>query len=109
MTEEHMVSRLRETAQMGRVYTPETAAERYGCSANHIRNLIKRGELRAFRLGPRLIRIPEDALEEYEQCQMKNTASEGSRADGLFPGGRREKGSAIVLRVPTDKAPNGKP
>ncbi|MER2250872.1 helix-turn-helix domain-containing protein [Methylorubrum podarium] len=39
------------------VYTPETLAKRWRCSANHVRNMIKRGNLPAFRSGGRLLRI----------------------------------------------------
>lgn len=50
-----------------RPMTPEQVAEMWGCSANHVRNLIKRGELRAWRLGSRLLRIPPEAVAEFEQ------------------------------------------
>jgi len=53
-----------------RPLTVEQVAERWGCSDNHVRNLIKRGELRAFRLGHRLLRVPTDAVVEYEQRQV---------------------------------------
>ncbi|WP_152276450.1 helix-turn-helix domain-containing protein [Methylorubrum populi] len=39
------------------VYTPETLAQRWRCSANHVRNMVKRGDLPAFRSGGRLLRI----------------------------------------------------
>lgn len=39
------------------VYTPETLAKRWRCSANHVRNMIKCGDLAAFRSGGRLLRI----------------------------------------------------
>ncbi|WP_455960559.1 helix-turn-helix domain-containing protein [Methylorubrum aminovorans] len=39
------------------VYTPETLAKRWRCSANHVRNMVKRGDLPAFRSGGRLLRI----------------------------------------------------
>ena len=77
-------------------HTPETLAAVWGCSPNHIRNLVRRGELRAFRLGPRLIRIPAAAVEEFEHCQM-NTALEGSTEDSSFPGGSMENEGVIVL------------
>src|SRR5690554_2527640 len=79
-----------------RPMTPDQVAEIWGCSPNHVRNLIHRGELRAFRLGRRLIRIPPDALEDYEKCQT-NIASEGSTADSSLPGGRTESGDGIVV------------
>ncbi|NMG39866.1 helix-turn-helix domain-containing protein [Chelativorans sp. ZYF759] len=45
------------------VFTPATLAERWHCSEQHVRNMIERGELRAFRLGEKLLRIRiEDVL-----------------------------------------------
>ncbi|MCR9256210.1 MAG: helix-turn-helix domain-containing protein [Alphaproteobacteria bacterium] len=55
-------------AEPARPYTPQQVAWIWGCSPNHVRAEIKAGRLRAFRLG-RLIRIPRDAVQEYEQCQ----------------------------------------
>src|SRR5205807_2282628 len=60
-------------------YTPATLAAEWGCSPRHVRNLVNSGQLRAFRLGQKLLRIPPDAVEEYEQCQA--TASAGSMAN----------------------------
>lgn len=57
-----------------RPFTPDQVAAVWGCSPNHVRNLIHRGELRAFRLGQRLFRIPADAIEEYERQQMTGPA-----------------------------------
>ena len=51
-----------------RPYSPETLARRWGCSAHHIRNMINRGELPAFRLGGKLMRIRAEVVEEFEQC-----------------------------------------
>jgi excisionase family DNA binding protein len=48
-----------------RPHTPATLAAEWGCSARHIRNLIDNGELRAFRLGRKLLRIPAAAVEEF--------------------------------------------
>lgn len=42
---------------MSGIYTPDTLAERWGCSGKKVRLLILSGELRAFRLGERLIRF----------------------------------------------------
>jgi excisionase family DNA binding protein len=50
-----------------RVYTPATLAERWHCSGRHIRNLINRGELKAFRLGGKLLRISAEEVEDYER------------------------------------------
>lgn len=70
-----------------RPYTPETLAERWGCSGRHVRNLLERGELRFFRLGAKLIRIPADAVREYE-CQQSrsHTQSAAIVADSRLSG-----------------------
>lgn len=39
------------------VYTPTTLAERWKCSAQVIRNMIKRGDLPAHRYGEKMVRI----------------------------------------------------
>lgn len=36
-------------------FTPKTLAERWGCSRQHIHNLIKQGKLKGFRLGCKLV------------------------------------------------------
>jgi excisionase family DNA binding protein len=49
-------------------YTPETLADRWRCSASHVRKMIGRGELPAFRLGGRLLRVRARVVEEFERC-----------------------------------------
>jgi excisionase family DNA binding protein len=60
---------------MTRPYTPATLAERWGCSARHVRDLIAEGQLEAFRLGDKLLRIKPEAVEAFE-CQRKTTRSD---------------------------------
>ncbi|MBL3672275.1 excisionase family DNA-binding protein [Paracoccus aerius] len=48
-----------------RPYTPGTLAERWGCSAETIRAMIRRGELPAFRVG-RMMRIPAEVVDAHE-------------------------------------------
>ncbi len=50
-----------------RVYTPATLAKRWLCSDQHIRNMIERGELKAFRVGGKLVRITAEEAEDYER------------------------------------------
>ncbi len=57
---------------MTRPMTPEMLAERWMVSAETVRQLVKRGELRGFRVG-RMIRIPADAVEEYEVSQLRRS------------------------------------
>jgi excisionase family DNA binding protein len=61
-------STFRQADVTAAVYTPAMLATEWQCSERHIRNLIARGELRAFRLGGKLVRIPFDAVEEFLQC-----------------------------------------
>src|SRR5687768_16714001 len=48
------------------VFTPRTLAVRWGVSERHVRNLIRDGKLRHFRVGGKLLRIAADAVEEFE-------------------------------------------
>ena len=57
-----------------RPFSSEELAERWGVSAQHIRDLIKLGTLRHFRVG-RLIRIPANAVREFEECQSIGSSS----------------------------------
>ncbi len=50
-----------------RVYTPRTLAQRWLCSDQHVRNLIARGELKAFRTRGKLLRIGGEEVEDYER------------------------------------------
>lgn len=65
----------RDRKQMQRVFTPEQVAAMWQCSSNHVRNLIHRGELRAFRLGGRLFRIPAEAIQEFEAAKAEEQSS----------------------------------
>ena len=53
------------------VYTPETLAKRWRCSANHVRNMIKRGYLPAFRSGGRLLRIRTADVISHEASALR--------------------------------------
>ena len=61
--------------------TPEDVAERWGCSASHVRRLIANGQLPAFRLGGKLLRIRPQDVEAYECPTIDCTSSE---TDGLL-------------------------
>lgn len=50
-----------------RPFSPKTLAAHWHCSERHIRNLIARGEIRAFRLGGKLLRIPWDEVDRFER------------------------------------------
>lgn len=63
-------------------YSPATLADRWGCSAETVRQMCRRGDLRWFPVGGKLIRIPASEVERVE-CQ--NTASSGTGASGALP------------------------
>jgi excisionase family DNA binding protein len=63
-----------------RPFSPETLADRWGCSSEKVRQMCRRGELPYFRLG-KLIRIPANEVERLE-CQ--NTASCGTESNGAL-------------------------
>lgn len=48
-------------------FSPETLAERWGCSAATVRSMCKRGEIAYFRLG-KLYRIPATEVGRFEQA-----------------------------------------
>ena len=66
-----------------RPYSPETLADRWGCSAEKIRLMCRDGELASFRLG-KLIRIP---AAEVERVECLNTPSPSIEDDGRSPSG----------------------
>src|SRR5262245_875472 len=63
-----------------RPYTPETLAERWGCSAEKIRLMFHNGELAGFRLG-KLIRIPAIEVERFE-CALQMNITNSSLTGG---------------------------
>jgi len=48
------------------VYTPETLAERWRCSAQHVRNMIRRDELEAWKIQGKLLRISVETVVAFE-------------------------------------------
>ncbi|MGQ3486076.1 helix-turn-helix domain-containing protein [Roseovarius pacificus] len=86
--------------------TPDMLADRWHCSAETVRNLVKSGDLRGFRVG-RMIRIPWDAVEEYE-CQ--GSQSDDCAAGSASTGQTRtpESGGAISLRHARERRPKRK-
>ncbi|OWV64274.1 hypothetical protein CDZ97_10330 [Mameliella alba] len=89
-----------------RPLTPDMLAERWQCSAETVRMMVKRGELRGFRVG-RMIRIPLAAVEEHE-CQT--SASDACEADSASTGTTRrpENGDVISLRHAPERKPKRK-
>lgn len=70
-----------------RPYTLQSLADRWGCSAESIRLMVKDGRLPHFRVG-RMIRIAARVVEDIETCETSE--SDGSATDSPSPGGRTE-------------------
>jgi len=64
---------------MADIFSPETLAERWGCSARHVRDLCNEGQLRHFKVG-RMFRIRREALEEFEWRENNMTIHGGSQS-----------------------------
>lgn len=77
-----------------RPFSPETLAQRWGCSSEKIRQMYHLGELHGFRLG-RLIRIPANEVERVE-CQ--NTDLSNIEANTALPTPNREE-AAFASRL----------
>ncbi|MBV9589229.1 MAG: helix-turn-helix domain-containing protein [Hyphomicrobiales bacterium] len=80
------------------VFTPRQVADRWQCSERHVRNLIRVGTLRSFRIGGKLLRIAEDAVREVE-CQA--TPSDDSMASSSSLSGETESGNVTALAPAT--------
>lgn len=48
-------------------FSVATLAERWGCGTDTVYALVRSGELRAFRLGAKLIRIKREDVERFER------------------------------------------
>lgn len=79
---------------MGAVYSVATLAEHWGCGTDTIYSLIRGGELRAFKLGGKLLRIRNDEVERFE-CQ--NTACNDTGASLPSSGTRMDDATDIRL------------
>src|SRR5262245_18699125 len=80
---------------MMRAYSVATLAKELGCSQSHVRKLIASGQLKAFRLGKKIIRIPTEAV---EKLLCRNTLSAGAaESSNLCTTTPKEKGTGTRL------------
>ncbi|TKB20449.1 MAG: helix-turn-helix domain-containing protein [Mesorhizobium sp.] len=87
-----------ESMNFPNVYTPAMLADRWACSERHVRNMIGSGELPAFRLAGKLLRIRREDVERFE-CQGQNSsgASPNTEESSLLPGTRATSADVIAL------------
>ncbi|WP_110365780.1 helix-turn-helix domain-containing protein [Tritonibacter mobilis] len=84
-------------------FTPDQLGERWGCSGETVRQLVKRGELRGFRIG-RMIRIPQKEVEEFE-CQT-SILEDCAAACASTGRGRTESECVVNLRHAPERKQN---
>jgi excisionase family DNA binding protein len=89
-------------------FTPESLAERWGCSAEKVRQMFHRDELAGFRLG-KLIRIPAIEVERYECAQMQEVKdlSSSNIEESSLSRLDEAKIAADIRRALTTKASRG--
>ena len=94
--------------RQARPFTPETLAERWGCSGQKIRDMFHSGELPGFRLG-KLIRIPVIEVERYEcvQTELETAMSSSAIEESLPSRSDAARIAGDIRRVLTTRAPRG--
>ena len=83
---------------MSKPFTPETLAEHLDVDRTMIYRAIKRGELRAWRLGGKLLRITREDAEAWlksRSTRPEDMTSAGSATDGLSSG-MRDSAAAVI-------------
>ncbi|MBX3504485.1 MAG: excisionase family DNA-binding protein [Parvibaculum sp.] len=92
-----------------RPFTPETLAARWGCTSKTIRRMIRRGEIRSFTVGARLVRIPADEVERVEACQISGSENiaENSSSSGPMP--KETEGAIRSARLTGQKLTGSSP
>lgn len=89
-----------------RPFTPDTLAERWGCSGETVRAMIRRGDIPAFRVSTAGYRITAQAVEDYECASINSDTSTG---DMSSCGTRTESDVAFVLTHIRPGKRSGKP
>jgi excisionase family DNA binding protein len=79
-------------------FTPESLGERWGCSAEKIRQMFHSGQLPGFRLG-KLIRIPAVEVERYECAFQPVQNTSLSNTEGSSPSLSAEERIAVESRL----------
>lgn len=85
------------------VYDVVTLAEKWGCGTDTIRSLIKSGELPAFKVGGKLLRVRAEEVEQYECRQI--TASNDTEASSRSSGMNKDDATDIRLERLIERQP----
>ncbi|MFQ5779896.1 MAG: helix-turn-helix domain-containing protein [Nitrospiria bacterium] len=99
------------TANYEKTYTAEEVAELLRCSPGGVRSMIRRGELRAIKVGRRYL-IPESAVDALGFAEIKLFADikdapayvrKIRRAAEFKEGGRRKTAKEFIDEIKADK------
>lgn len=88
---------------MTAVFSVATLAERWECGTDTVYSLIRSGDLHAFKLGGKLLRIRYDEVERFE-CQA-TTPSNDTEASSPSSGTRAEDDTDIRLERLIERQP----
>ncbi len=81
----------------GRPYSVKTLAERWGCSESHVRSMIAAGELKAFSIGGKLLRIAALEVERKEAGECQSSDLDGT-AESSLPSGTMKQAKDTAIR-----------
>ena len=84
------------------VYSVASLAEHWGCGTDTVYSLIRGGDLRAFKLGGKLLRIRADEVERFE-CQT--TAFNDTESCSPSSGTRMDDATDIRLERLIERRP----
>ncbi len=84
-----------------RAYTVAQLAERWGCSDTNIYNMVRAGDLRAFKAGKKLLRITTAEVERVEGC-VSNSTEENGPSSANMPMGQS---GVVRLAKPIGRLP----
>lgn len=90
------------------VYSVATLAEHWGCGTDTVYALIKSGDLPAFKLGGKLLRVRHEEVERYE-CQSLLTPSNDTAESSRSSGTRMADAADIRLARQISHRPKQKP
>lgn len=62
---------------MKNAFTVSELARRWGCSDTNIYNMVRSGDLRAFKAGKKLLRVTTAEVERVEGCVSNSTGESG--------------------------------
>jgi excisionase family DNA binding protein len=92
-----------------RPFSPKQLAERWGVTVQHVHKLIRKGTLKHFRIGEKLLRIPVEEVRRWEALQQPTQKAQRTTSHHLRSKGRTIEDAAfasVMASVRTREPPN---